>query len=197
MPARLKAEMTIVNGEVDPRTAAGRTAVGDALGMTKKPLPTTPRVQFPTTSAMVSIVIRRWSLEEEQDALRAANASGGLAAVVKTMKGLPTLGDVHINAERVPIRAAMTWMTEHTQRIRLIVTSRLVTTNPDPFAQTGRALDILDLSLPHGERYGSGSLVTAVKVEDATPGLFAPVVFAVDSATQPLSKVERQPPEPR
>jgi len=197
LPAYLRAEMTIVNAEVDPRTGATRTAVGDMLGVTKPKTPTTPWVQFPTGSAMVSITIRRWTLEDEQEALRAANESGGLAAMIKAMKKLPTMGDVHINAGRVPIRAAATWMTEHTQRIRLIVSSRLVTTNPDPFAQSGRALDILDLSLPHGQRYGTGSLVTATKVEFEEAGLFSPVVYAVDSATQPLTQVERLPAESR
>jgi hypothetical protein len=193
LPAHLRAEMTIVNADVDPRTGATRTAVGDMLGVTKPKTPTTPWVQFPTESATVSITIRRFTLEDEQEALRAAIASGGLAAVIKAMKKLPTLGEVHINAGSVPIRAAATWMTENTQRIRLVVSSRLVTTNPDPFAQSGRALDILDLSLPHGQRYGTGSLVTATKVEFEKPGLIAPVVFAIDSATQPLSHVERQP----
>ncbi|HZN03604.1 MAG TPA: hypothetical protein VFD06_08440 [Candidatus Polarisedimenticolia bacterium] len=197
LPARLRAEMTIVNAEVDPRTGATRKAVGDMLGVTKPTGPTTPWVQFPTTSAIVSITIRRWSLEDEQEALRAAIESGGLAAVIKTMKKLPTLGDVHVNAGRLSIRAAATWMTEHTQRIRLVVSGRLVTTNPDPFAQSSRVLDILDLSLPHGERYGTGTLVTATQVEFEKPGLISPVVFAIDSATQPLSRVERQPPEAR
>jgi hypothetical protein len=195
MPARLRGEMTIVNAKVDPGTGDARKAVGDLLGV--RPAPNTPWVQFPTTEAKVSIVIRRWTLEDEQEALRAANESGGLAAVVKAMKKLPTLGDVDVNAERVPIRAAVTWMTEHTQRVRLVFTSRLVTTNPDPFSQSSRALDILDLSLPHGEPYGTGSLVTATKVEFETHGLFSPVVLAIDSATQPLSHVERQPAGPR
>ena len=194
MPARLKGEMTIVNGDVDERTRRTRTAVGDVLGLTTTvPKKTEPWVQFPTTSAQVSITIRRWSLEEEQDALRPAIESGNVAAVIKEMKRLPTLGDVRVGGQRTSIRAAMTWMTEHAQRIRIVVTTRLVTTNPDPFAQTGRALDILDLSLPFGQRYGSGSLVTATKVGIETPGLVAPVVFAIDSATQPLSQVERLP----
>ena len=196
LPARLRAEMTVVNGEVDPRTGRTREAVGDLLGMTKPKGPTTPWVQFPTTSAQVSITIRRFSLEEEQDTLRAAMAAKGVEGVIKSMKRLPTLGELHIDSGRVPIRAALTWMTERTQRIRLIFGTRLVTTNPDPFAQTGRALDILDLSLPHGEPYGSGSLVTATRVESDTPGLFSPVVFAIDSATQPLSRVERLPAAP-
>jgi len=195
LPVRLRAEMTIVDAVVDPRTGAGREGVGDMLGMTTRRKPTTPMVQFPTESAVVSITIRRWTLDDEQEALRAANESGGLAAVLKAMKKLPTLGDVHVNAGRVPIRAAATWMTEHTQRVLLVCSSRLVTTNPDPFSQSSRALDILELSLPHGERYGTGSLVTATKVEFEKPGLLSPVAFAIDSATQPLSHVERQPAE--
>ena len=195
MPARLRAEMTIVNADVDGRTAAGRTAVGEVLGM-PRPKTTTPWVRFPTTSAMLSITIQRWSLEEEQDALRTANASGGLAAVIKAMKRLPALGEVHVGGESVPIRAAATLVTEHAQRIQLVFSSRLVTTNPDPFAATGRALDILDLSLPHGERFGTGSLVSATKIEFAERGLISPVTFAIDSATQPVAQVERQAGEP-
>ena len=196
MPARLRGQMTIVNGDPDERTKRTRTAVGDALGMNPGvPGRTEPMVQFPTTSAQVSITIRRWSLEEEQDALRAAIESGSVAKVMKEMKGLPTLGDISVGGERTSIRAALTWMTEHAQRIRLVVTARLVTTNPDPFAQTGRALDIVDLSFPFGQQYGSGTLVTATKVGPETPGLIAPVVLAVDSATQPISQVERLPRE--
>ncbi|HEV8120380.1 MAG TPA: hypothetical protein VGQ67_05255 [Candidatus Polarisedimenticolia bacterium] len=196
LPASLRAEMTIVNGDVDPRSGATREAVGNLLGMTTTDR-AKPWVQFPTTSAIVSITIRRWTLEDEQDALRAAVESGALPAVLKAMKQLPTLGDVHVNSQRVPIRAAATWMTEHTQRVRLVFGSRLVTTNPDPFSQSSQGLDILDLSLPHGERYGTGSLVTATKVKFEKPGLISPVAFAIDSAEQPLTHVERQPAEPR
>jgi hypothetical protein len=197
MPARLRAEMAIVNADVDSRTTGGREAVGDLLGMSR-PMgrnSTTPLVRFPTTSATVTMTIRRFSLEEEKDTLRAAIESGGVPAVLKAMKRLPTLGEVSVGGERLPIRAAVTWMTEHTQSIRLVFSSRLVTTNPDPFAQTTRALDILDLSLPRGERYGTGSLVTATKVEFEMPGVFSPVTLAGDGATQPLSQVERLPPE--
>jgi hypothetical protein len=193
MPARLRGEMTIVNGAVDERTAGARTAVGGLLG-DMPPTPGKPMVQFPITSAMVSITIQRWSLPDEQDALHAAIESGGVDAVIKAMKHLPTLGDVHVGAERSSIRAAATWMTEHVQRVRLVFSDRLVTTNQDS-AQTGRALDILDLSLPFGEPYGTGSLVTATKVEYKERGLVEPVTFALDSATQPLTQVERLPAE--
>jgi hypothetical protein len=197
LPARLRAHMTIVNAETDPRTEAGRTAVGEMLGLKKprRPADVTPMVQFPTTEALLNIEIRRFSLEEEKDALHAAIESGGVPAVIKATKDLKTLGTVHVGGEGIPIRAAQTWMTEHEQRIRLVFSSRLVTTNPDPFAPTVRALDILDLTLPHGEPYGTGSLVTATKVEYAEQGLVSPVTFAIDSATQPLDKVERLPPE--
>jgi hypothetical protein len=194
LPARLHAEMTIVNAEVDPRTQGGRTAVGGLLGLIPQDR-AKPWVQFPTTSAQLTIEIRRFSLEEEKDALHAAIDSGGVAAVIKATKNLKTLGEVHVGGEGLPIRAAATWMTEHAQRIRLVFSSRLVTTNPDPFAQTGRALDILDLTLPHGERYGTGSLETATKVEYEAQGLVSPVTYAIGSATQPIDKVERLPPE--
>jgi hypothetical protein len=201
LPARLRAQMTIVNGEVDSRTEAGRRAVGEMLGLKKPPgvgiTGMEPRVKFPTGSAQVTIEIRRWTLEEEDDALHAAIDSGGVPAVIKATKKLTTLGDVHVGAERLPIRAASTWMTDSAQHIRLVFSSRLVTTNADPMAQTTRALDILDLTLPHGEPYGTGSLVTATQVEYKKPGLIEPVSFAIDCATQPLDKVERLPAESR
>ncbi|HEV8202030.1 MAG TPA: hypothetical protein VGS03_18620 [Candidatus Polarisedimenticolia bacterium] len=201
LPARLKGQMTIVNSEVDSRTEAGRTAVGEMLGLKKPPgvgiTGMEPRVQFPTGSAQVTIEIRRWTLEEERDALHAAIDSGGVAAVIKATKKLTTLGDVHVGGERLPIRAASTWMTDSAQHIRLVFSSRLVTTNADPMAQTTRALDILDLTLPHGEKYGTGSLVTATQVESKEPGLIEAVTFAIDSATQPIDKLERLPAESR
>ncbi len=195
LPARLHAEMTIVNAEVDSRTEAGRTAVGTLLGLVPPRDPMKPWVKFPTTSAQLMITIRRWTLEEEEDALHAAIDSGGVAAVIKATKNLKTLGDVHVGGEGLPIRAASTWMTESAQHIRLVFSSRLVTTNEDPFAQTSRALDILDLTLPHGQQFGTGSLVTATQVEYKEPGLIAPVTFAIGTATQPLDKVERLPPK--
>jgi hypothetical protein len=194
LPARLQGQMTIVNAEPDARTAAAQKAVGDMFRLTP-PTSAKPWVQFPTTSAMVTITIRRFSLEEEVDALHAAIESGGVAAVIKATKNLKTLGDAHVGGERFPIRAATTWMTEHAQHIRLVFSSRLVTTNPELFAQADRALDILDLTLPHGERYGTGSLVTATKVEYEEQGLVSAVTFAIESATQPIDKVERLPPE--
>ncbi len=199
LPASLRGEITIVNADVDSRTEAGRTAVGEMLGLKKPPgvgiTGTTPWVKFPTGSALVTITIRRWSLEEEKDALHAAIDSGGVPAVIKATKNLKTLGDVHIGGERLPIRAATTWMTENVQRIRLVFSSRLINTNADPMAQTTRALDILDLTLPRGEQYGTGSLVTATQVESKDPGLIEAVTYAIDSATQPIGKVERLPPE--
>jgi len=199
LPAKLRGQITIVNAEVDPRTEAGRTAVGEMLGLKKPPgvgiTGMEPRVKFPTGSAQVTIEIRRWTLEEEKDALHAAIDSGGVAAVIKATKKLTTLGDVHVGGERVAIRAASTWMTDSAQHIRLVFSSRLVTTNPDPMAQTTRALDILDLTLPHGEPFGTGSLVTATQVEYKEPGLIDAVSYAIDSATQPIDKVERLPSE--
>lgn len=191
LPARLHAELTIVGVEEDPRTKAGRTAVGGLVGLIRPYDPMKPWVQFPTTSAQLTIEIRRWTLEEEQDALRAAIASGGVPAVIKATKNLKTLGAVHVGGEGVAIRAASTWITDDAQRIRLVFSSRLVTENQGPFAQTTRALDILDLRLPHGGKYGSGTLITATKVEYKEPGLIEPVTFAMDSVTQPIDKVER------
>ena len=194
MPARLRAEMTIVNAEVDPRTEEARRAVGGLLG--DMPDRNKPMVRFPTTSATLTMTIQRWSLPDERDALQAAIESGGVEDVVKAMKGLPSLGDLHIDAQRVPIRVAATWMTEHTQHVRLVFSSRLVP-NQDSLSRSGRALDILDFTLPFGEPYGTGSLVTATKVEFVESGLMSPVTFAPDSVTQPLTKVERQPVDPR
>ena len=199
LPARLHAEMTIVNAEVDGRTEAGRTAVGEMLGLKQPTRPigdTKPMVQFPTGSALLTIEIRRFSLEEEKEALHAAIDSGGVPAVIKATKKLTALGDVHVGAQGVPIRAATTWMTDSGQHIRLVFSSRLVTTNPDPMAQTTRALDILDLTLPHGGQSGTGSLVTATKVEYEEQGLVEAVTFASGSATQPVDKVERLPAKP-
>jgi hypothetical protein len=191
LPARLQAELIIVNAEVDPRTQAGRTAVGGLVGQTPPFDRLKPWVQFPTTSAQLTIEIRRWSLEEEADALRAAIDSGGVAAVIKATKNLKSLGAVHVGGEGVAIRAASTWITDDAQRIRLVFSSRLVTENQSPFAQTTRALDILDLRLPHGRQYGTGSLITATRVEYKKPGLIEPVTFAMDTVTQPVDKVER------
>ena len=189
LPARLHAEMTIVNAEMDPRTKA---AAG-ALGLMPPPDPMKPWVSFPTTSAQVTITIRRWTLEEEADALHAAIDSGGVAAVIKATKNLKTLGEASVGGEGMAIRAAKTWMTDSAQHIRLVFSSRLVTTNDNPLAQTSRALDILDLTLPHGRQYGTGSLVTATQVEYKEPGLIEAVRYAPGSATQPVDKVERLP----
>lgn len=195
MPARLHAEMTIVNAEVDSRTGAARTGVGTMLGLIPPRDPMKPWVNFPTTSAQLTITIRRWTLGEEGDALHAAIDEGGVAAVIKATKNLKTLGEVNVGGEGLPIRAASTWITETAQHIRLVFSSRLVTTNEDPFAQIGRALDILDLTLPHGRPYGTGALVTATQVEYKEPGLIEPVRFAIGTATQPIDKVERLPPK--
>ncbi|HEV8202029.1 MAG TPA: hypothetical protein VGS03_18615 [Candidatus Polarisedimenticolia bacterium] len=192
LPARLHAELTIVNPEEDPRTKSGKTAVGGLLWPTPADR-LKPTVQFPETSASLTIEIRRWSLEEEEDALRAAIDSGGVPAVIKATKNLKTLGAVHVGGEGVAIRAASTWITDDAQRIRLVFSSRLVTENQGPFSQTTRALDILDLRLPHGRQYGTGSLITATKVEYKEPGLIEPVTFAMDTVTQPVDKVERLP----
>ncbi|HYV17462.1 MAG TPA: hypothetical protein VFC25_00355 [Verrucomicrobiae bacterium] len=192
LPARLHAELTIVSPEEDPRTKSGKTAVGTLL-WPRPPDRLKPWVQFPTTSAQLTIEIRRWSLEEEEDALRAAIDSGGVPAVIKATKNLKTLGAVHVGGEGIAIRAASTWITDDAQRIRLVFSSRLVTENQTPFDQTTRALDILDLRLPHGRQYGSGSLITATKVEYKEPGLIEPVTFAMDTVPQPVDKVERLP----
>jgi hypothetical protein len=189
MPARLRAEMTIVHATVDPRTEEARKAVGGLLG--DLPDRAKPMVQFPETSAMVTMTIERWTSPFERETLQAAIASTGVDGVIKAMKGLPSLGDLHIDAQRVPIRIAATWMTEHTQHVRLVFNSRLVP-NQDSLSQSGRALDILDLTLPFGEPFGTGSLVTATKVEFVESGLVSPVTFALDSVTQPLTKVEKQ-----
>jgi hypothetical protein len=119
MPARLRAEMTIVNAETDPRTEAARRAIGDMQGTTVHDR-ARPWVEFPTTSAIVTMTIRRWTLPDDRETLHAAIDSGGVAAVVQAMKGLPALGDLYIGGERVTIRVAATWMTEHTQRVRLV-----------------------------------------------------------------------------
>ncbi len=187
LPARLHAEMTIVNAEMDPRTKA---AVGSMPGLAPPLDRLKPWVQFPTTSAELTITIRRWTLEEEEDALHAAIDSGGVAAVIKATKNLKTLGDVAVGGESMAIRAAKTWLTDNAQHIQLVFSSRLVTTNDSAFA-TGQALDILDLTLPHGRPYGHGALVTATKVEYKGPGLIEALRYASGSATQPVDKVER------
>jgi len=193
LPARLHAVVTIINPEVDPRTEGARTGVGRLVGVVPQQDNMKAWVQFPNTSAQLTIEIRRWTLEEEEDALRAAIDSGGMPAVIKVTKNLKSLGTVHVGGEGVLIRAASTWMTDYAQRIRLVFNSRLVSTNTnaDLFTSTSRALDILDLTLPHGEKYGTGTLITATQVEYKKPGLIEGVTYAMGSATNPVDQVER------
>lgn len=150
------------------------------------------------TSAIVSIEIRRWTLGEEREALAAAFRTGKTAGLAKEM-GRYSLGDLHLDSElRVPIRVAVTWITPVAQRVQLAFNRRVIPSNPaHPLAQHNEVIQILDLSLPHGEPFGDGTLVTATQVDLQEPGLIALVVPESGSRTSPLTHVERQPAKPR
>ena len=197
LPVRLSGHIRIVQGKVDGRTAGTTKAVGDLLGTRTEagsPLGETE----PMTSAIVSINIRRWTLGEEREALAAAFRARGTAGLVKELDKT-SLGELHFNSElRVPIRAAVTWITATAQHVQLVFNRRVVPANPaNALARHDLVVHILDLSLPHGEADGTGTLVTATQVELQEPGLVALVVPETGSGMSMLDHVEPLPAKPR
>jgi hypothetical protein len=144
-------------------------------------------------AAFVSIVIRRWSTEEEIAAFEQTLLVGGGSALVKQMEK-KAIGDLQFDTElRWPIRYAKTWMTPIGQVVRIAVVGRILAWDTGGLPDASPVVNIVELSLPRGEPSGTGTLVSATKVAFEEDGRMTPVTEAMNSTTQSLHDVERVP----
>ena len=187
LPARLRSTLLIVD-QHPPGTV--RSSGGAVLpgGAGTRP----GHGQMQDRSAFLSFTIRRWSTDEENAALLEAFKSGGTDAVVTAMEK-DNVGELAFDNElRWPIRSATTWMTGKAQIVRLATTGRILargTGLPD----SRQLVNIIELTLRRGERYGDGTLVTAMEVAFEAPGRIIPETLDIDTGTQLLGNVERLP----
>lgn len=190
LPARLRSTLMIVNA-LPPGTvqaSGGGTPIGNLLAV--QPTTGANAGRIADRTAFLSFTIRRWSTDEEHAALEEAFSNGGTYALAAALDRFK-VGELRFDNElRWPIRSATTWRTEQGQRLRLVTTGRLFVDGSP--ADSNQLINIVDLALPRGEKYGEGTLVTATEIEFETPGRMIPVTLALGTGTQRISNVERE-----
>lgn len=198
LPARLRATMKLVHARVlSDREKRATDEVMRNLGV--RPPPSDGRTAeaqggvLTRDSAFVSIVIRRWSSEEELGEFEQTLIVGGGSALVKQMEK-KAVGDLQFDTElRWPVVYAKTWMTPVGQQVQIAVVGRLLAWDAGGLPDGSAVINIVDLSLPRGQPSGTGSLVSAGKVAFEESGRMVAVVEVMGSMTQSLNNVEREP----
>jgi hypothetical protein len=144
-------------------------------------------------SAYLSMTLRRFTTDDESLKPAAALTAGGTSSLVAELEK-SNVGALQLDNE-LPwvIRSATTWTTSSDRVVRLITTGRLFTPKPGAGPDASPIVNIVEFHLKPGERYGEGTLVSAVRVDFAEPGRIVPVTLVLDSGTQRLTNVEPRP----
>ena len=201
LPARFQAMLMVLNGK-GPWSVSVETsgvATGSAPGAV--PFAAAPTAggtpssasgsPLKYNSAMLSIMIERWSTDDEQAALGQALKTGGTRALVARLEKT-TVGYLQVDSDlRWPIRMAATWTNGSGRVVSLATNGPIVLP-----ASTGKSLSrsypigIIDLTLPPDGR-GEGTLVAAMRVVFDDHGRIVPTVAPVGTGVQRLTNVER------
>jgi hypothetical protein len=149
-----------------------------------------------TNSAFLSMKLLRLSTDDENLKQSAALKSGGTLALVAELEK-SDVGELQLDSDMAwTIRSATTWTTSVERVVRLVTTGRLFAPKRGTSADASPTVNIVELRLKTGERYGEGTLVSATGVDLPEPGRMVARTLVIDSGTQRLTNVEPRPVKP-
>jgi len=200
LPARFQSMLMILDSRTPGTVTIGTSGVGTGSEPGAIPSGVPSPTAHPSSaagsplkynSAFLSIVLDRWSTDDEQAALLQAHKSGGVYALVSRMERM-TVGYLQINSDlRWPIRMATTW-TNGSGRVISLATNGPIVIPPATRKSISQSypIGIIELTLPPDGR-GEGTLVAATRAEFDDRGRIVPTVTPVGTGVQRLTNVER------